>query len=292
MRGIAAYQARLPRLRVGEQIAADITRWQSVGAQAGNHDVGKVLADALALCQRLQRRGVDLRALALVGEVVVDALHQVTRCRHQRHTRRKAWPGVSGEFRVARGVGRRKNELRSSVKRFIGAVTKALTHLLPRPSAVWLVSDLGGHQAARNHFQLGVCGLQRKENACVAVHVHRGNLLCGCWGDIQAVADQLLADSVERLQVGNMLCNVHRWHVVVAGFVRDAQLHGDWRSGAQALSGLAGVGEIGGPDFFRHMKGRFAAIEQQLNERGVAVTIGIKGAKVYQQPMSRIWHAV
>ena len=45
MRGVGADQSRLPGRRAGQQAAADVARRQSARAQAGEHQVGEVLAD-------------------------------------------------------------------------------------------------------------------------------------------------------------------------------------------------------------------------------------------------------
>ena len=76
MRGIRADQPRLARRRDGADIAAGIGRGQTGGAQAGDHDLREILADALALEERLVRRGVDQGRGRVEGEIVLETAGQ------------------------------------------------------------------------------------------------------------------------------------------------------------------------------------------------------------------------
>ena len=51
MRRVAPNQTRLAWGRLGQHVAAYVSRWQALGSAAGHHDVGKVLAHALTLLQ-------------------------------------------------------------------------------------------------------------------------------------------------------------------------------------------------------------------------------------------------
>ena len=59
MRRIGAHQRRLPCGWGGEQVAADVARRQTVSAQAREHEMGKVLADAFALNEDI-KHGVEM----------------------------------------------------------------------------------------------------------------------------------------------------------------------------------------------------------------------------------------
>ena len=71
MRGIAAHQAWLARRRLGEQVAAHIAGGQAQRAQACHQDVGKVLANAPFVLERLKSGGVDVGAGRFVMEIAV-----------------------------------------------------------------------------------------------------------------------------------------------------------------------------------------------------------------------------
>src|SRR5271165_2091678 len=58
-------------------VATDIARGQTHGAQTGNHDLGEILADAAPQCKRRQDRRVDLGGLGNIAESVVDAAAEV-----------------------------------------------------------------------------------------------------------------------------------------------------------------------------------------------------------------------
>ena len=74
-------------------------------------------------------------------------------------------------------------------------------------------------------MQKPVWHLQREIAACVAKHIGYKPPLCRFRFDFQRMADQLLADGVERLQVGDVLRHIDAGLVVVAGFMDDTQPH-------------------------------------------------------------------
>ena len=76
MRGVAANQSGLAFGWFGQQIAADITRCQTLGAQTAQQNVCKVLAHTLALLQSFESGCVDVGAFAGVGEFLVNPFHQ------------------------------------------------------------------------------------------------------------------------------------------------------------------------------------------------------------------------
>ena len=157
---VATYQARLAGRWTGQQVTADITRRQADRAQAGDHDVGEVLAHPFALRQRFERRCCDLGAFALVGEVVMDAVHQIQRGREQAGTRRETGAGIGREFGLAGRVRRSKDEFRRGVVYPVGAVAKKFSHQFPRQLADRHARRLGRYYAGREHAQPRVCRLQ------------------------------------------------------------------------------------------------------------------------------------
>jgi hypothetical protein len=77
MRGVDAEQPRPPRRRIGAQVARDVARRQALTAQAGEHDVGEILADAAALLEHLVDLGRDRGRPGLELEVGMDPAAQV-----------------------------------------------------------------------------------------------------------------------------------------------------------------------------------------------------------------------
>ncbi len=76
MRCIGTDQPWLARWRLGEQIAAHITRRQATGAQTREHQMGEVLAHAPTPLQHFHQRRRDLSGLFIEGEFLENLLHQ------------------------------------------------------------------------------------------------------------------------------------------------------------------------------------------------------------------------
>jgi len=150
---IAALKFDAARWRQGEQIAADIARRDAHGTQAGNHDVGKILAHPFTLRQRLPCRGVDLGALALVSEVAVNALHQVLRCRQYARAGRKTGPRISRKFAVPGHKGRREYKFSRGLEAHPRAIPKQLPGLLPADTAAGRRGINRRDQAVRYHCE-------------------------------------------------------------------------------------------------------------------------------------------
>ena len=62
VRGVGAGEARLARRRDGADVAADIERRQAEAAQAGDHHMGEILADAAPRGESLRRARSSLRS--------------------------------------------------------------------------------------------------------------------------------------------------------------------------------------------------------------------------------------
>ena len=76
MGGIGADQPWLAGRWLGEQVAADITRRQAARAQAGEHQMGEVLAHAASALQHFHQRRGDLGGFGIEGEFTEDLFHQ------------------------------------------------------------------------------------------------------------------------------------------------------------------------------------------------------------------------
>ena len=122
--------------------------------------MGKVLAHAFALRQRLQRRGIHLGAQALVGEVAVNAVHQVQRTQQQALAWRKAGACVAGKVVVVRRHAGGKNKFVGRIKLCACVIAKALAHHLPGHQVVRQVAGLGVDLAGGHHAQAPVRHLQ------------------------------------------------------------------------------------------------------------------------------------
>ena len=95
----------------GFDVTADVAGGQSVQAQAGEHEVGKVLTNAAFFFQHLaQGRGDGGRA-GLVSKVGVDALHEVLHSGEQRPFPGKRLSSIRPYLRKQRHQRRIQNKL-------------------------------------------------------------------------------------------------------------------------------------------------------------------------------------
>ena len=89
MRGVGADQAWLARRWLGQQVAADITRRQTTGAHAGQHQVSEVLTNPAPTLQHFHQRRRHLGGFGIEGEFAEDLLHQRLHAEQQRPPWRK-----------------------------------------------------------------------------------------------------------------------------------------------------------------------------------------------------------
>jgi len=188
----AAARCRAP---AGQQVAADIPGGQAQAAQAGHQDVGKVLAHAGALRQGLQRRGVDLGALALGRRKSARACAPSAR-----------WPPPAGPVRAQSWVGHSRQRRRRAVRRAMANTNSAAasksagravaqTARARSPSAI---SDAGALLAwvpttlRATMLQHAVRRLQGKKATGVAIHVSRATGWPVSGLIVELVAQQLL----------------------------------------------------------------------------------------------------
>ena len=108
MRGIGTDHARLAGRRLGQEIAADIASRHTHRAQARQHQMREVLADAAFFLQHGKyRRGYRGR-LGIELELAEDAPHQRLHGFQQRPPRHKAGRGIGRELALDAGIRRFK----------------------------------------------------------------------------------------------------------------------------------------------------------------------------------------
>src|ERR1700692_1718132 len=83
--------------RQGAQVAADISRCQPPRTQTPDHDVGEILANALAGLERLDGGRADRGAAGRVLEFPVNFMHQRVRRGEDGALRREAIRGIVAE---------------------------------------------------------------------------------------------------------------------------------------------------------------------------------------------------
>ncbi|SCC91630.1 hypothetical protein THIX_10671 [Thiomonas sp. X19] len=227
VRGVGAHQLRFAGGRARAQVAADVTRRQTHAAQGGEHDMGVVLADAVAQFQGLRRAGVGLGAFGVVGEIGVDAVHQVQRAFEQRAARGEAGRGVGG------GLGEQRREMAAEAELGLrheglaGAVEQQVAHVAPGGAGgeVGRGRRLHPHQADGVDAQGVVRGVEGEQAAGVAEHVVAFAGVVGRGPDDAFVQHALLRGFVTRAQVGEVMSQFHRRLVGVGGEVFDAVEH-------------------------------------------------------------------
>ena len=70
--GVGTLEARLALGRDGAEKARNVARRNADAAKPGNHDMGKVLADAALQREGLDRGGADVGGVLVVFEVAID----------------------------------------------------------------------------------------------------------------------------------------------------------------------------------------------------------------------------
>ena len=109
--GVRPFQARLARGRVGAQEARDVAGGDADAAQAGDHHLGEVLADAVAAGEGLGRGRVDGGGVGIEVHVAVqreaDGAHGVERG----HAGDDLLAGVGGHLGGRRGARARAEEM-------------------------------------------------------------------------------------------------------------------------------------------------------------------------------------
>src|ERR1700735_2325651 len=87
VRRVRPQQRRVGSRRRGPQITTDVTCRKTPRAQAGEHDVGEILASAAPRRERLDCRRADVGGAGLVAEITMYLMHQRFRARQQRAAR-------------------------------------------------------------------------------------------------------------------------------------------------------------------------------------------------------------
>ncbi len=228
VRGIGADELFFAGLGMRAQVAADVARGQPEAAQGGNHDVRIVLADAGAQFERLRGAGLHFGALGVVGEVGVDALHQVEGAAEQRLLGRKAGGGVGGCGGKQGGEMGAEGELGLGDIGLADAVEQLFAHLFPRRTGV-PVGRLGRahlHQADGAHGQRVMRAVVGEELTLVAEHIDIAVPMFGLGVNVADVVDAFLRGVIERAEVRQMVGQLDRGGVGVGGFVHHAVEHG------------------------------------------------------------------
>jgi hypothetical protein len=107
MRRIGAHQARLAGRGVGQDVAAHVAGGQADRAQAADHQLGKILADAAAAAQDLFEWSRDVGGAAVERKIGEDAVGQVERRVEVRAARGETCARVGFQVREPGDVGRR-----------------------------------------------------------------------------------------------------------------------------------------------------------------------------------------
>ncbi|MCY1177951.1 hypothetical protein D9M73_182810 [compost metagenome] len=103
---IGADQARLAGRWLGQQVTADVTRGQSTGTHASEHQVGKVLTNPAPAFQYFHQRSGYLRRFGIESEFAEDFLHQGLDAEQQRPSCRKAALGKLDEVALQMHIRR------------------------------------------------------------------------------------------------------------------------------------------------------------------------------------------
>ncbi len=129
--GVGALEPLLARRRNGADISAHIGRRQSEAAQAPDHDLGEVLADAAPLRVGLGDGGRNFRRLRLVGEVAPYARHQIRTGLDDPPFARETLPGVVRHLGLEHDPRAAEEEMRRRPRSEIARRKRRLAHSFP-----------------------------------------------------------------------------------------------------------------------------------------------------------------
>ena len=228
MGGVGALQARLARRRDGAQIAADIGRRQAEAAQACDHHMGKILADAVALLEHFLERRRDHGRLRIVFEL--------GRMRCIRSTAPARMPAPGGK--LCRGIGgdRRQHRHQRTGKDVADRRGRARGSSASKATSRTLShGGLGGGAAGRlardRHARAGIDaqvamrGLDQHALGVGAEEIAPHRALRRPRPDLDRVRDQLLAVAALRLQPQRAARKTDRALVAVGRDVTDVVDH-------------------------------------------------------------------
>ncbi len=129
--GVGALEALLARRRDRADVAGNVARRQAEPAQPRDHDVGEVLAHAVALLERLRQRRRDHGGLGVVAELRADAVHQLLGPFEHRASPREALAGVLGRWLVVRHEAAGMEVVRRRIRIERGRGVGGVADLLP-----------------------------------------------------------------------------------------------------------------------------------------------------------------
>ncbi len=132
MHGVGALQPGRAVARHRAQIAADIGRRQADAAQARDHDMREVLADAAPQGERHRRRGGHRGRAGVVDHVGLDPAHEVERALEDRTAGREACARIVADFRIERHHAAGEQEMRRRGRPDVGGGEDLVAHRFER----------------------------------------------------------------------------------------------------------------------------------------------------------------
>ena len=210
MRGIGTDQARLARRRPGQQVAADIARGEAKCPQAGDHQVGEILADAALLLEHLHDRRRHGGCLGIELEFSEDFRHQRLGTDQDRRIGREAIGGIGGQLmldtdmRALEQEARRVEIFRQRRRRIVG---QAIAHGFPgqRSFQVFRQMRRDGDGHRRTDTQAVMRGVEGDPGYRVAERVLAVAPPAGLRHDLNALLLDLLPGQDARRQVQLLL---------------------------------------------------------------------------------------
>ena len=222
VRGVDADEAGLVGRRRRFEIAAHVARRQAERAQAGDLQVGEVLADAAALPEDLGDRRRDRGRPGRELEVLVQAVREIDQAVDDGAAGRERRGGVGGVGRAGRDQRRVDDEIEDLDRQGVDAVAHRLPRRRPRRQRR---RRRDVHRGPGRHGQAAVRSLHREERDRVAEDVlvlaqHRGRRV-----ERPGVRERRLTARAARRQAGDVVRHRHALLVVELGDVRDVVDH-------------------------------------------------------------------
>ena len=224
---VRALQTRLAGRRDSAQIAGDIGRRQPKPAQARNHQMGKVLANAAALLEDFPQRRRDHGCLWIILELASDPVHQIDRAGKDAAARRKARGSIGGDRGKHRHQRARKDIADRRRRPQARGLKGHVAHRFPRPAWRRAVERIAGDLDARSRVDTQMA-MRRFDQDALGMGpeeiITRGAGR-GPGPDLDGVRDQLLSIGALRLQPQRAARETHRTFVAIGGDVADVVDH-------------------------------------------------------------------
>lgn len=234
--GIGADEAFLAWRGSGFEVTADVAGGEAEGAQAGDHDLGEVLADAAALFEDFGDGGGDVGGFGIEEKVLIDAAVEVGDAVEDGASGGEGGAGVVSEGGSGGDEGGGVGEFGGGVNALFERGGAGVAQAFPGGGSKGVdgIGIVDFDEAAGDDLQLGVGAGDFEIEGGVAEVVHARGTFDGFGPDVDFMPWALLAGEGSGGQTCQVVADGYRALVGVGGAMDDAVAHGrmGWCVGA------------------------------------------------------------